>query len=56
MITRGSTTSERDLRDNGYAGVANILKALGGRRVSIAPLISKLPISPPPHIRSWQRP
>jgi hypothetical protein len=45
MTVHGSTTSERDVRDNDYAGVANVLKALGGRRVHIALLISKLPIS-----------
>lgn len=36
VFTHGSTTSERDVRDNDYAGVANVLKALGGRRVRIA--------------------
>jgi hypothetical protein len=44
MTVHGSTTSEREVRDNDYAGVANVLKALGGRRVHIAPLISKLHI------------
>ncbi|WP_372699135.1 NAD(P)H-binding protein [Arthrobacter sp. JSM 101049] len=33
--THGSTTSERDLRDNDYAGVTNILRALEGRSVRI---------------------
>jgi uncharacterized protein YbjT (DUF2867 family) len=36
VFTHGSTTNERDLRDNDYAGVANVLKALGGRCVRIA--------------------
>ncbi|WP_427170914.1 SDR family oxidoreductase [Arthrobacter sp. 92] len=36
VFTHGSTTSERDVRDNDYAGVANVLRALGGRRVRIA--------------------
>jgi uncharacterized protein YbjT (DUF2867 family) len=36
VFTHGSTTSERDVRDNDYAGVANVLTALGGRRVRIA--------------------
>ncbi|MDN3935639.1 SDR family oxidoreductase [Arthrobacter sp. YD4] len=36
VFTHGSSTSERDVRDNDYAGVANVLKALGGRRVRIA--------------------
>ncbi|MBT2523026.1 SDR family oxidoreductase [Arthrobacter sp. ISL-28] len=35
VFTHGSTTSERDVRDNDYTGVANVLKALVGRRVSI---------------------
>lgn len=36
VFTHGSTTSERDVRDIDYAGVANILKTLNGRRVRIA--------------------
>jgi uncharacterized protein YbjT (DUF2867 family) len=36
VFTHGTTTSERDVRDNDYTGVANMLKALGGRRVHIA--------------------
>ncbi len=36
VFTHGSTTSERDVRDNDYAGVANVLKALDGRRARIA--------------------
>ncbi len=36
VFTHGSTTSERDVRDNDYAGVANVLRALGGRRARIA--------------------
>ncbi|MBT2551435.1 SDR family oxidoreductase [Arthrobacter sp. ISL-65] len=36
VFTHGSTTSERDVRDNDYAGVANVLKVLGSRRVHIA--------------------
>lgn len=36
VFTHGSTTSERDVRDNDYAGVANVLKALDGRPVRIA--------------------
>ncbi|MDK1359864.1 SDR family oxidoreductase [Arthrobacter sp. zg-Y1219] len=36
VFTHGSTTSERDVRDNDYAGVANVLKTLDGRRVRIA--------------------
>ncbi|MCG2623168.1 SDR family oxidoreductase [Arthrobacter sp. I2-34] len=36
VFTHGSTTRERDVRDNDYAGVANILRALGGRRVRFA--------------------
>jgi uncharacterized protein YbjT (DUF2867 family) len=36
VFTHGSTTNERDVRDNDYAGVANVLRALGGRRVHIA--------------------
>ena len=36
VFTHGSTTSERDVRDNDYAGVANVLKVLGGRRTRIA--------------------
>ncbi|SDK55328.1 Uncharacterized conserved protein YbjT, contains NAD(P)-binding and DUF2867 domains [Arthrobacter sp. ov407] len=35
VFTHGTTTSERDVRDNDYAGVANVLKALGGRPVRI---------------------
>ena len=35
VFTHGSTTSERDVRDNDYAGVANVLKALDGRRVAL---------------------
>jgi uncharacterized protein YbjT (DUF2867 family) len=36
VFTHGSTTSERDVRDNDYAGVANVLRGLAGRRVRIA--------------------
>jgi uncharacterized protein YbjT (DUF2867 family) len=36
VFTHGTTTSERDVRDNDYTGVANILKALVGRRTRIA--------------------
>lgn len=36
VFTHGSTTTERDVRDNDYTGVANVLRALGGRRVRIA--------------------
>ncbi|MBT2532412.1 NAD(P)H-binding protein [Arthrobacter sp. ISL-48] len=36
VFTHGSTTSERAVRDNDYAGVANVLKLLGSRRVHIA--------------------
>jgi uncharacterized protein YbjT (DUF2867 family) len=36
VFTHGSTTSERDVRDNDYAGVANVLKTLDGRPVRIA--------------------
>lgn len=36
VFTHGSTTSERDVRDNDYAGVANVLKALRGRDDRIA--------------------
>ena len=36
VFTHGSTTSERDVRDNDYAGVANVLRSLGGRHVRIA--------------------
>ena len=36
VFTHGSTTSERDVRDNDYAGVASVLKTLGGRRARIA--------------------
>ena len=36
VFTHGSTTNERDVRDNDYAGVANVLKGLGGRRVHVA--------------------
>lgn len=36
VFTHGSTTSERDVRDNDYSGVANVLKALGSRRARIA--------------------
>jgi uncharacterized protein YbjT (DUF2867 family) len=36
VFTHGSTTSERDVRDNDYTGVANVIKALGGRRARIA--------------------
>jgi uncharacterized protein YbjT (DUF2867 family) len=36
VFTHGSTTSERDVRDIDYAGVANVLKVLSGRRVRIA--------------------
>ncbi|WP_284763192.1 SDR family oxidoreductase [Arthrobacter sp. efr-133-R2A-63] len=36
VFTHGSTTSERDVRDNDYAGVANVLRALGRRRAHIA--------------------
>ena len=36
VFTHGSTTNERDVRDNDYTGVANVLKALGGRRARIA--------------------
>ena len=36
VFTHGTTTSEQDVRDNDYAGVANVLKTLGGRRVRIA--------------------
>ena len=36
VFTHGSTTSERDVRDNDYTGVANVLKALDGRRARIA--------------------
>lgn len=36
VLTHGSTTSERDVRDNDYTGIANILRALNGRRVRIA--------------------
>lgn len=36
VFVHGTTTSERDVRDVDYAGVANTLKALHGRRVRIA--------------------
>jgi uncharacterized protein YbjT (DUF2867 family) len=36
VFTHGSTTNERDVRDNDYAGVANVLKSFDGRRVRIA--------------------
>jgi uncharacterized protein YbjT (DUF2867 family) len=36
VFAHGSTTSERDVRDNDYAGVANVLEALDGRPVRIA--------------------
>jgi uncharacterized protein YbjT (DUF2867 family) len=36
VFTHGTTTSERDVRDNDYTGVANVLKALGSRRTRIA--------------------
>ena len=36
VFTHGTTTSERDVRDNDYAGVANVLRVLRGRRVHIA--------------------
>lgn len=36
VLVHGSTTAERDVRDIDYAGVANILKALAGRKVRIA--------------------
>lgn len=36
VFVHGSTTNERDVRDNDYAGVANVLKALDGRTVRIA--------------------
>lgn len=36
VFTHGSTTSERDVRDNDYTGVANVLIALDGRRTRIA--------------------
>jgi uncharacterized protein YbjT (DUF2867 family) len=36
VFTHGSTTSERDVRDTDYAGVANVLKTLDGRPVRIA--------------------
>ncbi|KQR53635.1 hypothetical protein ASF88_01880 [Leifsonia sp. Leaf336] len=36
VFVHGTTTSERDVRDVDYGGVANILKALDGRRVRIA--------------------
>jgi uncharacterized protein YbjT (DUF2867 family) len=36
VFTHGSTTNERDVRDNDYAGVANVLRALTARGVRIA--------------------
>jgi uncharacterized protein YbjT (DUF2867 family) len=36
VFTHGSTTSERDVRDNDYTGVANVLKTLNGRQIRIA--------------------
>lgn len=36
VFVHGTTTRERDVRDVDYAGVANILRALDGRRVRIA--------------------
>lgn len=36
VFTHGSTTSERDVRDNDYTGVANVLKALDGRPTRIS--------------------
>lgn len=36
VFVHGTTTRERDVRDVDYAGVANILKSLDGRRVRIA--------------------
>ena len=36
VLTHGTTTSERDVRDNDYTRVANVLKALDGRRTRIA--------------------
>jgi uncharacterized protein YbjT (DUF2867 family) len=36
VFTHGSTTSERDVRDNDYAGVANVLKTLDSRPVRIS--------------------
>ncbi|MGO4190106.1 SDR family oxidoreductase [Arthrobacter sp. YAF17] len=36
VFTHGTTTSERDVRDNDYTGVANVLRALGPRQARIA--------------------
>jgi hypothetical protein len=46
MFTHGSTTSERDVRDNDYAGVANVLKTLDGSPVRMALMTPSAPPDP----------
>jgi uncharacterized protein YbjT (DUF2867 family) len=53
VFTHGSTTSERDVRDNDYAGVANVLRALGGRRVRIA-LMTAIGTTRPAAYARWK--
>lgn len=55
IFTHGSTTREADVRDIDYAGVANILTALGGRRVRIALMTAVGTTRPGVPYAAWKR-
>jgi uncharacterized protein YbjT (DUF2867 family) len=54
VFTHGSTTSERDVRDTDYAGVANVLKALGNRRVRVSLMTAIGVTAPGMPYRQWK--
>lgn len=55
VLTHGSTTRESDVRDIDYAGVANILTALAGRRVRIALMTAVGVTRPGMPYAAWKR-
>ncbi|MFF2052943.1 SDR family oxidoreductase [Leifsonia sp. NPDC058194] len=55
VFTHGSTTREQDVRDIDYAGVANILDALGDRRVRIALMTAVGTTRPGVPYAAWKR-
>jgi uncharacterized protein YbjT (DUF2867 family) len=55
VFTHGSTTRESDVRDIDYAGVANILTALNGRRARIALMTAVGTTRPGVPYAAWKR-
>ncbi|MFV0461774.1 MAG: SDR family oxidoreductase [Nostocoides sp.] len=55
VFTHGSTTRETDVRDIDYAGVANTLVALGGRRARIALMTAVGTTRPGVPYAAWKR-